>query len=69
MNDSTAGGPIQDVMSDCLNRHGWRRALVDASETLSYAELGDRVHAASCLLRGLLAGKAPRHIEIGRAHV
>ena len=56
------GGPIQDAMSDCLERHAERRAVVGGAEALSYAELGDRIHAACRRLSAALAGEAPRHV-------
>jgi acyl-coenzyme A synthetase/AMP-(fatty) acid ligase len=62
MNESVAHGPIQHTMTHCLNRYGCRTALADGSDTLSYADLGDRIHASSRLLPELLAGGAPRHI-------
>jgi long-chain acyl-CoA synthetase len=55
-------GPIQDAMTDALDRHGPRTAVVGGSGVFSYAELGERIHAAACGLRAALGGGAPRHV-------
>ncbi|HEY9422088.1 MAG TPA: class I adenylate-forming enzyme family protein [Thermoanaerobaculia bacterium] len=62
MSGSLARGPIQDALTDCLGGHGGRRALAGSSESLSYAELGDRIHAAARWLREALTCQSPRHI-------
>jgi acyl-CoA synthetase (AMP-forming)/AMP-acid ligase II len=60
-------GCIQDEMSDCLDRHPGRRAVVGNAEALTYEELGERVRSVaawlSANLSGDLSGKsAPRHV-------
>jgi acyl-coenzyme A synthetase/AMP-(fatty) acid ligase len=62
MNESAARGPIQDAMSDCLDRHSRRAALVGGSVALTYDELAGRIDAARRRLRGTLACEAPQHI-------
>jgi acyl-CoA synthetase (AMP-forming)/AMP-acid ligase II len=60
--DTLTRGAIQDAMTDGLDRHGPRTAVVGGSGTLSYAELGERIHAAARGLRAALGGGAPRHV-------
>lgn len=62
MSRIVARGPIQEAMTDCLERHGGRQAVVGGSESLSYAELDDRIHAARRWLSSALVGEAPRHV-------
>jgi acyl-CoA synthetase (AMP-forming)/AMP-acid ligase II len=63
MTGPQAHGPIQDAMTGCLARHAGRRALAGGAESLTYEELGDRIHAAARRLReSLPAGEAPRHV-------
>lgn len=61
MNDCAAG-PIQQAMGECLQRHRRRRALAAGADTLSYAELGERIEAASDLLRQRWPGESRRHV-------
>lgn len=62
MSGALARGSIQDALTGCLDRHSGRRALVGSSEALSYAELGERIHAAARWLREALSCQSPRHI-------
>ncbi len=52
----TAGGLIQEAMSEALARHAGRTAVVAAAgaERLSYDALGERIRAAARTLRDLL---------------
>lgn len=52
-------GPIQDAMSDALDRHAGRTALVGA-EPISYRDLRARIEEAARALREILPGR--RHV-------
>jgi acyl-CoA synthetase (AMP-forming)/AMP-acid ligase II len=60
----TAGGPIQDAMTGALARHAGRTAVAAAAAagSLSYAELGERIHAAARELHTRLGGERPWHL-------
>lgn len=45
---------IWNAMSDCLERHRWRRAVTGGAELLTYEDLGGRIHTAAGLLRSHL---------------
>ena len=60
--DTLTRGPIQDAMTDGLDCHGPRTAVVGGSGVLSYAELGERIHAAARGLRAALGGGVSRHV-------
>src|SRR3979411_936204 len=65
MSASLARGPIQDALTDGLDRHDrrqGRRALVGSGEVLSYAELGERIQDAARVLRATFPGEAKRHV-------
>ena len=61
MTGSMTGGPIQEAMTGCLERHGGRAAVAGGGLSLSYADLGARIREAVLLLREL-PGDAPRHV-------
>lgn len=50
-------GPIQDAMSDALDRHAGRTAVVGA-EPISYGGLRERIEAAALVLRETLPGSS-----------